>query len=298
MFKHSYKIATVWGIPIKVHISLVVLFVVAAYYFADKGSQFGQAAESLVAATMLLAGLFLCIALHELGHSFVAIRKGCRVREITLVPFGGAAQMERVPTRPRDEILMAIAGPLVSVAIGALCLLYALPRIAVVRAHPLSFTAVILGLGVINFVLAGFNLIPAFPTDGGRIFRALLSLRLGRIKATLIAARLGQVISCLFILAGLSNAFGASLNDVMLIVVGVFLFTAARRELLMLRIQKIAQKQGFSFDHWPPLNLFRDDAPDADDVIISPPPYTDEPDSKARIQNQKRNPFSGSFGPL
>jgi len=113
MFKASYKIATVWGIPIKIHISLIFLLAFLAWRSGALGNW-----RSLFEILLLETIVFSSIALHELGHSFVALRKGVRVREITLMFMGGAAQMEEIPRKPADEFLMAIAGPAVSVALG------------------------------------------------------------------------------------------------------------------------------------------------------------------------------------
>ncbi|MDP6491613.1 MAG: M50 family metallopeptidase, partial [Kiritimatiellia bacterium] len=192
MFGSAYRIATVWGIPIKMHMSwIIILFMIPG---------------TLLFRVSIALGLFVSVALHELGHSFVAIHKGCRVREITLMFMGGAAQMERIPRRPLDETLMALAGPAVSLALGFLFWfagdLLPLPIYAIASRGGIVEANVVQIIGAINWSLAGFNLLPSFPMDGGRVFRALLTPKLGRLRATFIAARLGKIMAVLFGLYG------------------------------------------------------------------------------------------------
>ncbi len=173
MIKRSYKLITVMGIPVRVHITLVILLIFAAFHYGVWG-------------VLYMAGLFASVALHELGHSWVAIRKGCRVREIMLLPIGGVAKMTSIPTKPMDEFLVAVAGPLTSLALSGIFLL-------------LSGTGFLMmlfaSLSGINLMLGLFNLLPSFPMDGGRIFRALMTPRIGRLKATELAARIGRIMA-------------------------------------------------------------------------------------------------------
>ena len=157
MLRSSFKIATILGIPIKLHISLLLMLPMFALQY------------NLIPGLMLEIGLLLSIVLHELGHSVVAIAKGCRVREILLMPLGGAAMMESIPTRPLDEFLMAVAGPAVSLALGLAGVFWG----SAVPFLPHSYHGLNLfhWLGIINLGLVFFNLLPSFPMDGGRVFR-------------------------------------------------------------------------------------------------------------------------------
>ncbi len=255
MFRSGYRIATVWGIPIKVHISwLIILLMIPG---------------TLLFRVLIALGLFASVALHELGHSFVAIRKGCRVREITLMFMGGAAQMQSIPRKPLDETLMALAGPAVSVVLGAAGYF---GGHMLVRAG-LSYPGMIIYiLGWINWALAGFNLLPSFPMDGGRVFRALLTPKVGRLRATFIAARLGKIMAVLFGLYGFLN----EPRSWILVAIAFFIYSAAGREYRVVQMEEAARHGGQAGPFWnpfqPPLEPPRFDDGD-DDVVISPPPY-------------------------
>jgi Zn-dependent protease len=288
MFGSSYKIARVWGIPIRIHISLIFLLVVLAITSGFSG---GLAAIAELLALEL--GVFASIALHELGHSFVALRKGCRVREITLMFIGGAAQMEEIPRRPWDEFLMAVAGPAVSVLLGVACLfgggyLPLLKEEWPVLRHVHLVDNLVQVVGVINLWLAMFNLLPAFPMDGGRVLRAALTTRLGRIHATLIASRLGKVTAVIF---GIYGFFPP--RSWILVAIAFFLYSAADREYRMVAIQEAMRRQGL--DVWPPSTGSSDEAGD-DEVVVSPSPYSREPESRAPVRPIRRNPFRDLFG--
>ncbi|MDD4869077.1 MAG: site-2 protease family protein [Kiritimatiellae bacterium] len=285
MFNSSYRITRIWGIPIKVHISLIILLILLVQ---DYGIVYGM---------LVALGLLVSIVLHELGHSIVAIKKGCRVREITLMFMGGAAQMDQIPTKPLDEFLMALAGPAVSFAIGAGGLFggnyFHFPIMMMIGNFKIN---IIHYIGIINLVLVVFNLLPAFPMDGGRILRAMLTPKLGRLKATFYAARLGKIMAILF---GLLGLFSRPVNFI-LIVIAVFIYTAAGNEYRMVQMQEAAKTYGFGGGGWPPFGTFwSSNVPDEpeDKVIISPPPYKDGPDSEADLRTfRKKNPFSDLFG--
>jgi len=256
------------GIPIRLHVSVLLLVVVFVFSHGwIDGLLFGLA-------------FIASITLHELGHSAVALRFGCRVREITLMCFGGAAQMARIPTRPWQEFLMALAGPAVSVAIGFACVWSgARLRLPVMAGFPLPLNLVQF-IGLANFVLAGFNLLPAFPMDGGRLLRALLTPRLGRLRATFIAARLGRIIAVLFGIYG----FGAA--QWFLVLIAFVVFISAGNEYRMVQIEEARRRAAFGFAGW---EIADDDEPpdtraDDDQVVIGPPPYEDGRGSRTRIR--------------
>lgn len=297
MFKTSFKIATVWGIPIKVHISLLIMFMIFT-------SDFGT-----VDGVLLMIALLISVALHELGHSFVAINKGCRVREITLMMLGGAAQMESMPRKPMDEVLMALAGPFVSLIlslIGITAGIYIPPAFQSVNRMP-----ILLYFGVINAALLIFNLIPAFPMDGGRVLRALLTPKMGKLKATRIAAKIGKGFAIFLGIIGLFG-IGNIPPNFFYVLLAFFLYTIANREYRMVQIEENMKKMGgmgtdgfgrfggfdfsslFNTTNSHPQSPSFDD--DDDTVTISPPPYKKGPDSKAEIHEDKKNPFGGIFG--
>ena len=264
-------------------------------------------AVSLVSVLLLEILIFTSIALHELGHSFVAIRKGCRVREITLMFIGGAAKMEQIPTRPRDELLMAIAGPAVSLLIGGIGMAAGIPMVLKGSSSLLigHVGSVIFMAGLANLILAGFNLIPAFPMDGGRVFRALMTPHHGRLKATYLASRLGRVIAIAFFIIGLFGLesvriFGYSIfrpGNPFLVLIAVFIFITAGREYRMVQFEELMKRRGFGAA-WP--GMAQPPEPDLDDdtVLISPPPYAEGPDSKSELHhgNEDDNPLRRFFG--
>jgi Zn-dependent protease/CBS domain-containing protein len=223
-----------------------------------------------VAASLLL---FASVLLHELAHSLVAKARGLPVRKITLFLFGGASNIEREPDSPKTEFLMALVGPVVSIMLGVIFLLAGLmtagepgeamasPVETFSRLSPLS--TLLLWLGPVNFFIGLFNLIPAFPLDGGRILRAILwAVTKNLRKATRWAAGMGQLIGWLFIIAGLGMAFGASvllfapgvINGVWLAFIGWFLSDAAVQSYRQTAIQDL-------LDDVPVALLMRSDTP-------------------------------------
>ncbi|MFM2154004.1 MAG: hypothetical protein RL199_2439 [Pseudomonadota bacterium] len=224
----SLTLGQVRGIPIRAHFTLLLIipylaFVMAAR-FTEVASQAGVAPSSLTVPPLawglvLACGLFACVLLHELGHALVALRFGGRVAGITLMLLGGISELRGLPRSPRQEGLVAVAGPLVSLALG----LGAWGVDALLRGPP-DVRFALYYLGQINLVLAAFNLLPAFPMDGGRVLRALLAWRLPRVKATRIAAGAGIAFAGLFVLLGFMTA------NLVLALIGVFLWTGAAAE--------------------------------------------------------------------
>jgi Zn-dependent protease len=273
MLGAAFRIATVWGIPIRVHVTLVLILPFLAWHLG------------WVSACLLAVVLFGSVALHELGHSFVCLRTGCRVREILLLPIGGAARMESVPRRPRDELLMAIAGPAVSLVLGGVFLTagFTLP----VGHHSLLFGLgdrtinVLQEIGGMNIGLGVFNLLPAFPMDGGRVLRAALTPRFGRLRATRIATRVGRVGAVLFVLYALRDWQ----PRLMFFFIGAFIFWAAGMEYRMVRLQEHRRAQGWG--GWPPAEEMPDDL---DHVVIAPPPYRKGPSEEVPVQVVRRRP--------
>ncbi|NDK54996.1 site-2 protease family protein [Pontibacter fetidus] len=225
--KWALNLGRVAGIKILVHWTF--LFLIGWIVFTEMGR------GSDLATTLLSVGfvltIFLCVVLHELGHSLTAQKYGINTKSITLLPIGGVASLERMPESPKQELLIAIAGPAVNVVI-AFILWLVLPPLTQIpdeaffaRVTPANFFYL---LFFVNLMLVVFNAIPAFPMDGGRVLRALLAFKLGRVRATQIAANLGQILAILFIFMGFfSNPF--------LILIGVFVFFGAYTENMMVQ---------------------------------------------------------------
>jgi Zn-dependent protease/CBS domain-containing protein len=215
----SWQILKVAGIPIRVHATFVLVIVWAAIVARGEGT-----AGVLESIAFVLA-LFTCIVLHELGHALMARRYGVRTRDITLLPIGGVARLERIPEKPRQEIAVALAGPAVNIVIAAVLFLVLFLRgdawaFATPQTLQRNFLAQLLAT---NIIIVVFNLIPAFPMDGGRVLRALLAIRLDYLRATQIAANVGQGIAFLFGLLGLFvNPF--------LLLIAFFVFVGAGQE--------------------------------------------------------------------
>lgn len=228
----SLEIGRVMGIPVRLHWTflLIILYVAAAFATISQavyGRTYGFGSiqpEGLrwIYSLAFAVILFICVALHELGHSYVAHRSGIAIKSITLYFFGGVAAMEEIPRDPRLELEMAFAGPAISGLLGLACVLLSGPATALGEGNALS--VMLWTLGIMNLVLMAFNLLPAFPMDGGRLLRAWFAGRMSYVKATRRAADIGKIFATLMFLLGLS-----SLNF-MLIFVAFFVYVGASEE--------------------------------------------------------------------
>src|SRR5438045_2415371 len=188
----SLPIFRVAGIQLRIHITFLLLIAWLAFgYYAQGGS---AAAASRVIFVLLL---FLCVVLHEFGHAFAAKAFGINTPDITLLPIGGVARLERMPEEPVQELIIAVAGPLVNVVI-ALGLVVAGGFPAVLRRSSVESGGLVAQLMTINIMLVLFNLLPAFPMDGGRVLRALLATRMTYARAPQVAANAGQGFAFVF----------------------------------------------------------------------------------------------------
>jgi len=229
------QLGRVFGIRIGLHYSWVIIAILIVFSLAEQfrvvhrdwtpGVVWGT-------ATLTAVLFFVCIVLHELGHSVVAQSRGIRVPSIVLFALGGVSQMERESPDAKTEFWMALAGPLVSFALGLLCLglAYTMGWAGPMSSAASPLAAMLGWLGYINFMLGGFNLIPAYPLDGGRVFRAAAWWVTHSIeRATRIASSVGQVFAFLFILAGLWQFFhGQGFGGLWIAFIGWFLLDAAR----------------------------------------------------------------------
>ncbi len=227
MLKGSLRIAQIMGIPVKLHFSWFVIFGLITWSLATQ--YFPQVAPELPQATNWLRGalaallLFISVTIHELSHSFIAMKYRIPITGITLFIFGGVAQMHKEPSSPKAELHMAIAGPLSSFGLGLFFLfLFAL------FTDP-GLKAIVYYLFQLNLILGTFNLIPGFPMDGGRVLRALLWRRSGDyLSATKKASKTGQNIALFFIFFGLISLVAGYLGSVWFLLIGWFLYTAAQ----------------------------------------------------------------------
>lgn len=223
IFLGAPKVATVFGIHVRVHGLFVLLFVALAIVtWRDEG---GSAALHTV---LQFAALFACVLLHELGHSLMAKRHGVRVFDILLWPLGGVARIERIPDSTRAELQIALAGPAVNLVI--LLLVFGLAALLGEDLFALEASvervSFLQWLMLVNFAMGTFNLLPAFPMDGGRVLRALLARKMEPLRATCIAIGIGRSIALVAIIAGLSEPSMASLA-----ILGVFVWIAGGIEL-------------------------------------------------------------------
>jgi Zn-dependent protease/CBS domain-containing protein len=233
----SFKIGQFSGIDVRVHWTFFLLLA----FFAFLGYQASGSAVGALTATVTIVALFFCVLLHEFGHSLVAQRLGIGIHSITLLPLGGVSSFESLPEKPADEVKTTIAGPLVNVVLalvlfGVGLLFGAVPR---VPADPFMDTGSVgqffFYLGYLNVVLAVFNLLPAFPLDGGRILRALLATRLGAIRATDISSVVGKIFAAVFFLIGLIS------GNLLLAFVAAFIYIGANGEAQMVRQQGLTR---------------------------------------------------------
>ncbi|MDX1942859.1 MAG: site-2 protease family protein [Saprospiraceae bacterium] len=239
--KGSFQIAKLFGIPVQIHWTFGLVFVWVLY----EGFVGNWGWASIAWSMMFVLALFVCVVMHEFGHALTARRYGVSTRDIILSPIGGIARLERLPEKPMQEFYVAIAGPLVNVGIMALLSPYLLSVTEDQREQLFSifnkssnvFTRdltpldlFLFGLIFLNGSLAVFNLLPAFPMDGGRVLRALLSLKLGRMRATRIAAYVGQFLAVALLIYGIWQ--GSPITAF----IGVFVFLMAGNEFRMVRM--------------------------------------------------------------
>jgi Zn-dependent protease/CBS domain-containing protein len=226
----SLNIGRVAGTVVRIHLTFIIFL--AWIFLANYAAGGFPSAWNSVAFVLLL---FFCVLLHEFGHIFTARAFGVSTPYVTLLPIGGVAQLERIPEESGQEFLIAIAGPLVNVAIaGVLILLGAdimVPNAAAVENMHISMLD---RLAAVNIFLALFNLIPAFPMDGGRVLRAALASKFGYVRATEIAAHIGQFVA--FAL----GFFGLLYNPI-LIFIAIFVYLAASSEAHMVALRALSR---------------------------------------------------------
>ena len=263
----AFQIARAYGIPVQLHWTM---FLFMPYLASEMSQGMGMSALWGWAAVLLL---FLSVALHEFGHALVARGRGYPVRNIVLTPIGGVAYLQRAPGRPRDEMVIAIAGPLVSVALAILC---GTGLWVATLAGAEQLALLLLILSALNTSLFLFNLIPCFPMDGGRMFRAWQSGRVGRVEATRRAVKLGKILAVLMGLWGLSTSHWT------LVIIAFVVYQSAASEYRQVQMQEAARRMPpnpfagfgpFVFPGNPQRPVNPSPVGEVLDVEVSPPPY-------------------------
>lgn len=219
----SLRVLTVGGTEVRIHITFLLLVMFAAWTGAAEGGTDGA-----IHATVLLCLMFLCVLLHEFGHVTAAKHYGIRTPDITLLPIGGVARLERMPREPFQEFVVAICGPLVNLVIASIIgiAIHQVP----IASLPVDFVGGSLWQSLMhwNIIMIIFNMIPAFPMDGGRVLRALLALAMDYGRATRLAASIGQGIAVLGFMAAL-----LWIHSPWILVIAVFIFMGAGQEAAM-----------------------------------------------------------------
>jgi Zn-dependent protease/CBS domain-containing protein len=226
----SFTLGTFKGTDVRIHVTLLLFLAWIGMGAFQRGG-----AEAAAQSVLFISAIFLCIGLHEFGHILTARRFGIVSPEVTLLPIGGVADMESMPQKPYQELLIALAGPAVNLAIAAVLAAAAGGLNFGDATHLTDPSVSMLGrLAATNVFLAVFNLMPAFPMDGGRVLRAALAMWLGQGKATRIAAQIGQGFAFLLGFAGLYG-------NPMLLLIAVFIFMAAAGEAQMTTMSEAAR---------------------------------------------------------
>jgi Zn-dependent protease/CBS domain-containing protein len=224
----QWKLGTFAGIDVFVHATFLLLIGWIGY---SHWLQYGTIAK-VVEGILFILALFLCVVLHEYGHALTARRYGIKTRDITLYPIGGVARLERLPEKPIEELWVALMGPAVNVVIAVVLFVYLYLTRGLVPMTDLTVTSgsFLARLMAVNVSLVLFNLIPAFPMDGGRVLRALLAMRMDYVRATQIAANIGQGLAFLLGLFGL-------FNNPFLLFIAFFVWIGASQEASMVQVR-------------------------------------------------------------
>ena len=238
MMPWSITIARVAGSEIRVHVTFLLLLAwIGIAQYLDGGT------AAALDGVLFIIAVFTCVVLHELGHALAARRYGITTPDITLLPIGGLARLSRMPDNPTEEIVIAVAGPAVNVVIAGVLILFLGARIdfaamAEIENPAYGFLA---RLAAVNIFLVLFNIIPAFPMDGGRVLRAVLAYRLGRRRATEIAAVIGQGLAFVFGFLGLIG------GNPILVFIAIFVYLAAQAEAGEVSLTDAARR--YTVDH-------------------------------------------------
>jgi Zn-dependent protease/predicted transcriptional regulator len=225
--KGNLNIGTYLGIPVKIHWTFGLLILFVGYVGVTNGLN----GKEILAFGLYMLVLFFCVVLHEYGHAIMARKYGVKTKDIILSPIGGVARLESIPEEPYKELFIALAGPLVNVIIAVTLSIITLSIYSggifpsseslELLKYPSEFIRFVI---VMNIALFVFNLVPAFPMDGGRVLRSLLAIKIGRSKATRTASLIGRILAIGFIVFGLLN------SHILLTIIGVFIYVTAGSE--------------------------------------------------------------------
>jgi Zn-dependent protease len=231
----SFRIARVAGIEIRIHATFLLLLAFIGYVYGVQAGVTGA-----LSAVLIWLLVFLCVVLHEFGHAYAAKMYGIRTADITLLPIGGVARMERMPEKPLQELVVALAGPAVNVVIAlALIIVLSISGEAVSgEVNPAAWFSPtapsVLGLLLeVNMMMLVFNLIPAFPLDGGRVLRALLATRMSYTQATQLAATIGQGLALAL------GIFAVFKGAILLILIAIFIYVGAENEAAIVQLRSV-----------------------------------------------------------
>jgi stage IV sporulation protein FB len=227
----SVNIGSIAGTAIRIHVTFLLFLI---WIFAAGWASGG--AEDALNSLIFMVLLFACVLAHEFGHIFTARAFGVATPDVTLLPIGGVARLERIPEKPSEEFLVAIAGPLVNVVIAIVLIAVTPTHLSAEHFAAMESPKVSMidRLAEVNLFLAVFNMIPAFPMDGGRVLRALLAIRLGHVRATEIAAMIGQW--CAFGLGFLGLFYNP-----LLIFIAIFVYLAAASEAQVVSLRAMSR---------------------------------------------------------
>jgi Zn-dependent protease len=224
----SLKVASVFGTEVRIHVTFLIYLAFICFSSYQEAGLSGA-----VQGVLFILALFACVLLHEFGHAFAARAFGIRTPDITLLPIGGVARLNRIPDKPWQELIVAIAGPLVNVVIFAFLrfVTHGTADLEHVEHLESPRSELLATLAYVNWMLVVFNMIPAFPMDGGRVLRALLAMAMPYARATQIAAWIGQGLAVVFAILGFfGNPF--------LIFIALFVFVGAQQEAAMARANR------------------------------------------------------------
>ncbi|HVI83576.1 MAG TPA: site-2 protease family protein [Chthoniobacterales bacterium] len=224
----SIPILRVAGIQLRIHVTFLLLI--------------GWLALGSAGAVVFVLLLFLCVVLHEFGHAIAAKSYGINTPDITLLPIGGVARLERMPEEPKQELVIAIAGPLVNVIIAGCLYLVIGARGNVVPEAAVRSGDMLIGLFQINVWLLLFNLLPAFPMDGGRVLRALLATRMSYARATQTAATVGQAFAFIFGVVGLFGIPHVMSPNPFLLFIALFVYIGASQEAALAQMRDVSRR--------------------------------------------------------
>ncbi|CAD0183213.1 Putative zinc metalloproteasec/MT2700 [Ruegeria sp. THAF57] len=228
----SFSLGRLFGSELRVHVTFFLLLAWVGFAAYSSGGV-SAAVQNLI----FVLALFACVVAHEFGHALMARRYGIKTPDITLLPIGGLARLERMPEKPMQEVWVALAGPTVNIVIWIILIAFGAGMPWETMAQIDSTAPGLLNrLAYVNLLLAAFNMIPAFPMDGGRVFRALLCLKMDRVKATRIAALAGQAVAVGFGFLGLST------GNPLLVLIAVFVFVAANAESQDVAMRSVARR--------------------------------------------------------